>query len=160
MPKATNQSLARILRETAKFELKQICLVEMHCKRGTLRQGELPSEGTQGIQFKIQIDSQGRVANVFADYNLVVAYQDRKEIEQPLHISAQYGLQYTWTAARTNKNDLRKIVQRVAMLNSWPYWRELVQSTTVRMGLPAFPVPLINAARLGRISDAPKYPSK
>jgi len=30
-----------------------------------------------------------------------------------------------------------------AMMNCWPYWRELVQSMVARMNLPPFVVPLL-----------------
>ena len=37
--------------------------------------------------------------------------------------------------------------------NAWPYWREYIQSTTVRMGLPALTLPVLTGETIQRMYE-------
>ncbi len=43
--------------------------------------------------------------------------------------------------------------------NAWPYWREFLQNTIVRMGLPALKIPVFRIASPTRNTQAPKESS-
>ena len=60
-----------------------------------------------------------------------------------MRIEARFAITY----AIGNHDDLTEdnyeaFGQRNGVYNVWPYWREFVQSTTVRMGLPALTLPV------------------
>jgi hypothetical protein len=137
----------RVLRETRKLSLREIRLLESHCKLGALREGELPSNATQTITFAMQIDPGKGDATVVVGIRMGVTYNEPDGGEPPLMVSANFGLRYGFSRPSSRKH-LQEAIQQVATFNVWPYWREFVQSMTVRMGLPAFPVPLINPTRL------------
>lgn len=46
-----------------------------------------------------------------------------------------------------------KVFGRIVVRNVWPYWCELVQSTTARMGLPSLSMPMVVAMQ--EVSDTP-----
>lgn len=56
-------------------------------------------------------------------------------------------------------NEINAFCKTNAMLNSWPYWREFVQNTIVRMNLPPLTLPLFrltpvpHSAVVGRESE-------
>lgn len=53
-------------------------------------------------------------------------------------IALNYGL-----SAPVDDADAEAFARINAVFNAWPYWRELVQSTVVRMGFPSPHVPLL-----------------
>jgi hypothetical protein len=59
-------------------------------------------------------------------------------------IEAEFMLAYT-LPSKPSDSDATAFAQQNVPFNAWPYWRELVQSTVVRMGLPAPVVPLLKA---------------
>jgi len=71
---------------------------------------------------------------------------------EALKVEAVFGLTY---AVKWNKEpseeDIGIFSQAVGVNNAWPYWREFVQSSTVRMGMPPLIVPLL---RLDEMSFA------
>lgn len=147
MSKKTDQSLIRLLRETEKIVLQDIRLVDLNSRLGVLREGSLPDQATQTINLSIQVNREGAIAVAMAGFKLAIAYGEPKDDEPCVEISAKFRIQYAFRKPIVNKH-IQDAVQKVAMLNAWPYWREVVQSMLMRMGLPAFPIPLINVAQL------------
>jgi hypothetical protein len=154
MPKKTDQDLIRLLRETEKLSLREIRLQESHCKLGNLKPEALPSRASQAINLSIEVNpADAAVVVATATCTLVFSYGDSEEIEPPVMLSASFRLQYALSKPISRKR-LEETVPGVAMLNIWPYWRELAQSMTVRMGLPAFHMPLFTPAQLAKANPA------
>lgn len=60
-----------------------------------------------------------------------------------LAIRAAFALDYELPpAAGFEESRLRAFAMTNGVYNAWPYWREYVQSTTTRMGLPPIIVPV------------------
>ncbi|OGH60595.1 MAG: hypothetical protein A3G34_10710 [Candidatus Lindowbacteria bacterium RIFCSPLOWO2_12_FULL_62_27] len=61
----------------------------------------------------------------------------------PLEIHAKFCVDYTVKDLKTfSEQDIQAFAKINAVFNSWPYWREIVQSTFWRMGLPPFVIPV------------------
>lgn len=60
-------------------------------------------------------------------------------------ITATFGVQYRFEEI-LNANDLGDAFKEFGRFNvgyhAWPYWREYVQSTSARIGIPPIPVPM------------------
>jgi hypothetical protein len=147
MAKPTNQELVRLLRQTKKLALQDIRLVESHSKLGRMKD-VLPPEASQTVGVNIQMNPAAKAVIVVVSIKVVCLYEDSQEADPPVMISANFGLSYTFSKPISRKL-LGQLAQQVALLNVWPYWREFVQSISLRMGLPAFPVPLMNFGTLG-----------
>lgn len=66
-------------------------------------------------------------------------------------ISARITLTYASPkACEFTEEHLNAFARTNGIFNAWPYWRELVQSCTVRMGLPAFTVPSLKTGTPAR----------
>lgn len=149
-------ALLRTLRQSELVSLAEIRLIESHCKLGHLRENELPETGNQTTHVGMRFDDAGNAIFVVVKYGLLIGY-DEKKLESNadsavVTIRANFGVQYKHKQDEPEKS-LGDVVPRLAVMNSWPYWREFVQSMVVRMGLPAFPVPIMNLGNLIPESD-------
>ena len=64
------------------------------------------------------------------------AYPDEVVPDPPIFISGTFDLTFSISKPFPSEAALKKTVPRVGMVVAWPYWREFVQSTASRMGLP------------------------
>lgn len=65
------------------------------------------------------------------------------EAENSLSMSATFVLHYTMSSfEHLTDSHLRAFAQVNGVFNAWPFWREYVQSTSSRLGLPAITVPV------------------
>jgi preprotein translocase subunit SecB len=134
---------------SGKLEFRQFRLIGCGCKLGELRENELPQQATQNVQLQVAVHSEGKSALVQANIKLKARYTGEPEEADPaLSISANFVAAYGIIEPFFSHKHLGEYLERLGMINIWPYWREFVQSMTLRMGLPAFPVPLINVDKL------------
>ena len=79
------------------------------------------------------------------------AVEDGDPLSPILDIRATAEVVYTHDPAATISDaDARSFASLNVPFNAWPYWREFAQSSLLRLGLPAFPLPLF------RVADARK----
>jgi len=121
---------------------KALRLVEVHGKLGQFKTGEMPTNGTQEAELAIHsIDLKNRMATVAISFRFTLAYQEAESMgPPPLQITARYAIQYA-TPDRIDQQELEKAFHRTAIGSAWPYWSELLQSLSMRLGLPPFQVP-------------------
>jgi hypothetical protein len=63
-----------------------------------------------------------------------------------IQVDASFELRYSYpldTQPVPTPDELQAFADTNALMNCWPYWRELVQSTVTRMNLPPITVPLL-----------------
>jgi preprotein translocase subunit SecB len=64
-------------------------------------------------------------------------------------VEAAFAVAYSFDSLEgISPEQITEFGQRNALYNVWPYWREFVQSTTTRMGLPPLKIPLLTPAGL------------
>jgi glycine cleavage system transcriptional repressor len=63
---------------------------------------------------------------------------------QPLKASALFHIDYSfrWTDSKLRSSDLQTFAEVNAVFNSWPYWRQLVQSMLPSMGVHKLIIPV------------------
>ena len=78
--------------------------------------------------------------------------------EEPLvSIEASFELQYRLPEEfRVDPDTLTTFAETNGIYNAWPYWREFVQSTLSRMGLPPVVLPLLRAREVMEKPEAEK----
>lgn len=88
-----------------------------------------------------RLDAESGTLVVTATFSLVAI---RRDDEPPgLAIRASFALAYGLPpSADFEDSRLRAFAMTNGVYNAWPYWREYVQSTTTRMGLPPIIVPV------------------
>ncbi|MBN1590043.1 MAG: hypothetical protein JW888_11050 [Pirellulales bacterium] len=72
-----------------------------------------------------------------------------------IEINIEYQLTYEVSGITAFKDEQLNAFGCVnGLYNSWPYWREYVQSSIARMGLPPFVVPVLTVAELQKMEKA------
>ena len=110
---------------------------------------EPPNVLANNISIGATIDSadESQTVSVF-DCKLIATYADDPNPKvQPLFIRCVYQMIFRRNNLDVvpSREQLLSFAHHVGTLVVWPYWRELVQSTTARMGLPSLTLPLIRA---------------
>jgi hypothetical protein len=137
-----------------KLQLLGIRLFESASKVGMLRPAELPGVGTQAINFThfTKLPGDDKATAVSVRIKLDLSYENDAPKDPAISIMATFVANYQIIEEFHDEEAFHQFLQHVGMANIWPYWREFAQSMTTRMGLPAFPVPLVNVAEL-RLDD-------
>jgi hypothetical protein len=138
-------NLAKILEEANHFTLQGIRLAESHLKLGLTRKGPLPNQASQAFHLEFIAEANTPVIQVAARFKLHVRHGNEKNGEPAIQVAATFLLSFLAAKIPGQAAHPENTLEKVALLNVWPYWREYVQSTTVRMGLPAFPMPLLTS---------------
>jgi hypothetical protein len=74
-------------------------------------------------------------------------------------IDATFSIVYSLsTFEGLTEGGIKRFANMNGIYNAWPYWREFVQSTVTRMGLPALTIPVFRIA--GPTKDAKSAPAK
>jgi hypothetical protein len=154
MTKTKKKSERRLPHRDADLQLQGVRLTEAHCKLGTLKKNELPTQAAQEAKAGFQIDAKAKAVKALASYRLTVAYPDSKEGEHAVLISASFGLRYALESKPRDPESIEEAIHRSAIVASWPFWREFVFSMLSRMGLPAFSLQPLVPSELKGVANA------
>jgi len=151
----TDADLLAVMKLTTNLSLRRVLLLTLASNRGAVRQKQLPGVAKQEIGIDLKLNRESSTAVVHAKLSLTFFYDDKQsEGEGPaVLIEAVYELGYGFNKPiiETDEQEYAGAIQIVGITDVWPFWRELVHSLTPRMGLPAFPVPLLNPSKLPKI---------
>ena len=90
----------------------------------------------------VEIDEDNKMIFVVVDFGLKANPEDDKD-STVINISASFLVAYKMEEFKTFVNkDLKCFADNNGIYNAWPFWREFVQSASVRMGLPAITLPV------------------
>lgn len=136
-----------------RVEVMEILLAESMTKRGAVRD-RLPAKLAMSVNVETQVDKEEKVVSVRPRFVVSAKYEEADD-EELVRIEAQFVLRYRVPSFESlKKANIDAFGELNGLYNAWPYWREFVQSTTVRMGLPPLTVPVYRPLK------APKRPAK
>jgi len=125
-----------------RVQIKEVRLINCTCT-----QTPLASRGPQALDFKdfnvraVQEDK--KYILVFPSFRLEAKPEEEKSEKPSIAIEAEFLLIYELDNCEDIKQDSIEAFGRVnGIYNAWPYWREFVQSTIARMGLPNLTIPV------------------
>jgi hypothetical protein len=82
-----------------------------------------------------------------AKFRLIARLGTSPDSQLALKLAGTFELQYTLPHdLNPGRGEVTAFCKTNVMLNSWPYWRELVQNTVSRMSLPPLILPLFRLA--------------
>ena len=135
-----------------RVEVIEILIAESMAKRGAVRD-RLPAKLAMSVNVETQVDKDEKVVCVRPRFVLSAKYEEAGG-EELLRIEAQFVLRYRVPSFEgLKKANITAFGELNGLYNAWPYWREFVQSTTVRMGLPSLTIPVYRPLK------APKRPA-
>ncbi|MFQ5424460.1 MAG: hypothetical protein ACE5F9_10825 [Phycisphaerae bacterium] len=161
MAKQTTTTSQRVARAKMKLsapvsvrvEIVDILLTETAAKRQPLR-GDLPLNFTMNGSVHTKTDKKENTIQVQPRFTLTAKY-DETDDDELLRIEAAFLLRYRVDSfTGLNKANFDAFGELNGLFNVWPYWREFVQSTTVRMGLPPLTLPVF------RVPDVASTPGR
>lgn len=135
--RTSRESLALV---TKQVQLESICLLGSY---SFISDSKYPGEKTVR-QRKVTIDlieTKPASKKFWVLFSLgireVSQQSDSENKEELLIVTAEFKLAYTLENRKgINRKDLLEFARINAPFNVWPYWREFVQNTTMRMGIP------------------------
>lgn len=106
-----------------------------------------------GRKVRLQLSTSSRCSQVGTKLAAEVRFgvrgvQEQDATKRVVDLSAVLELSYRLSKeVELTPQQLRAFGKVNALYNAWPYWRELVQTTVARMGLPRLIVPVFRVAR-------------
>ena len=89
----------------------------------------------------VDVDNENSIIIVSVDFDLVAKIAE--EEEPAVTISATFLLMYKVNSIEgLGEDHFKSFGETNGVFNAWPYWREYVQTATVRMGLPVLTIPV------------------
>lgn len=92
---------------------------------------------------KVQVNKKKGGILVFPAFKLQAFFPESKKKEPDLIIEATFILIYkAKTLEGLKEENFKAFADTNGIYNAWPYWREFVQNTIARMGLPPLTIPV------------------
>lgn len=132
-------------------QLESVRLLQAEAEYSPLRGRGVPAPGGvhRGLYVSAKAFPQARLEagekrlRVSVRYLLHARRGPGRQSQVALRIRVLFELWYALPEGlRPAPEEIRAFSRTNAMLNSWPYWREFVQSTVARMNLPPLTLPL------------------
>jgi hypothetical protein len=141
--KRETKTAAKVAVAVPSVEMRNVRLYKCACALGAGPVPQLRQTITQQI---MPTAKKPNVLIVNIDFDLSGQTADGKEGP---HLAAGFGAIYTIESLeRFTPEQVSEFLPTIALNNIWPYWREFVQSTTVRMGLPPLQLPSLQGVEV------------
>jgi hypothetical protein len=137
--------LERVAPISQQVEIETVFLSESRTRRGpdTMFEGDELSVNIKVSNIKFGTQESARIL-IMPSFELTVTKEGEEESAPALSIEASFVLVYVLASVKEfDKSAIRAFAATNGVLNAWSYWREFVQNTTARMGLPPIAVPLL-----------------
>ena len=132
-----------------RVELKDIRLISSKCSQTP---EVTMGNKTYNIDYsaKVHADKKNGYIIVIPEFHFE-AFRENKTQKPAILIDASFVLAYKIDNFKgLTQKGFEQFANLNGIYNAWPYWRELVQNTIVRMGLPSLSIPVF------RIVEPPK----
>jgi hypothetical protein len=140
---ASRRSAEYALQVSDRVEIREVILVAAGLSRTRWREGVSLNVDVQR-RARATMDRAGGVLRVQADLTFVAREPGAAQEPNPIEVRATYELMY----AISEQSDLTQehfdaFAEMNGVFNAWPYFREFLNSSLVRMGLPPFTLPVL-----------------
>ncbi len=145
--KRSNLNLAAAVSD--KISIETVRLVNSNCF-----QSPDASKGRHSLAIdcnvKFDVDKKKKLILVFPTFKLKAIPSGENKKAFDLFIEATFVLIYSAKSLTSLKSDNFKAFSNTnGIYNAWPYWREFVQNTIARMGLPPLTIPVFRLVAPG-----------
>lgn len=125
-----------------RVEIENVRLHECSAKRGSIRADRTPSISA-AIALQHKLDPNKPRLCILVEFEIKASYEhDPADSEEFTLVKAVFALNYRLSSTDgLSEKHYRAFAELNGVFNAWPYCREFVQSTTVRLGLPALILP-------------------
>jgi preprotein translocase subunit SecB len=124
------------------FRFADIRLLECHSQQA-IKEGPLPTNSEIQVDVGLAVHKSELHSLVRPKVTLSVWYDDASDKTPAISVSVTFQLHYQYSKRPPSTKQLRQVLTQIALLHSWPYFREIIQSQINRMGLPPVLLPLL-----------------
>jgi hypothetical protein len=113
--------------------------------------GGIPGPLSLEQDFRADAKAEEQALRVLTHFDLALRAPEGpgKKARELVRLKAGFALRYHLPAKHDlSPEHLEAFAQVNGAYNAWPYWRELVQSTLARMGLPPVTIPVFKVPRV------------
>jgi len=145
------------LLELASFVAQRVQIEDIHLVRSTVwrefEADEPPPVVEFGFNANTDLDRETQRINARVIFSFDSYFEgDERPESPPLHVDVAFALTYSLQSLdEIDEEKIDAFGKMNAVYNAWPYVREFVQSTLVRMGLPALTLPVLTSGLLSGI---------
>lgn len=128
-----------------RVQIHDVRLVECHARQtDAIGRGKRPIQLANDVETDFVVASEAKSILVLARFQLRGwVGKDVPGADPPLSIGGTFGLRYSASSLdHLGDDQLRAFAQINGVFNAWPYWREFVQNSAARMGLPRLILPV------------------
>lgn len=132
----------------AKVQIEKIQLIQMSGHQD-LRAGDLPSDVAFEFRCEECVDRDLKKLTPFIFYRFTARYDGQEpESKTPLSVEAAFKVVYSVESFEgLDDRRIKAFSHLNGIYNSWPYWREYLDSTLGRMSLPTVTMPVFQPKR-------------
>ncbi|MBW8002509.1 MAG: hypothetical protein FVQ80_10875 [Planctomycetes bacterium] len=124
------------------IEIENLRLVSCSCLQ-TPNAGKGVHSLEIDCDIKLEVDKKSNHIFVFPQFKLKASPTEDNKKEPDLSIEATFVIIYKAKSLKGLKNEnFEAFGDTNGIYNAWPYWREFVQNTVARMGLPPLTIPV------------------
>lgn len=158
----SDNGVEKSLLELASFVAQRVQIEDIHLNHSTVRREFESDEPPPVVEFgfnaetNLDRETQRISARVLFSFDSYFEGDDRPE-SPPLHIDVGFALTYSLQSLDDIDDEKIDAFGKMnAVYNAWPYVREFVQSTLLRMGLPALTLPVLTSGLLSAMYTGDK----
>jgi preprotein translocase subunit SecB len=142
---AIDYSLAVVVSD--RVEIEDVRVIEAGCM-----QQPTASRGKHALEIDcrtiVKVDRASKHLLVFLHFTLQGFPAEDERAEPDLTVEARFLLVYKLTSVKgLKKENYEAFAESNGIYNAWPYWREYVQNTVVRMNLPPLTIPVFRLVK-------------
>jgi preprotein translocase subunit SecB len=152
------------MNETSEKQVSLLALTTLIASRVQIKSVRLlnarvnfnPSEISEGLMVKFGFDAEAskneneKTISVRSKFQTSALKEEEPDVKKTLvRIQGEYELEYSIDSFdKIKPENIKAFGEMNGVYNAWPYWREFVQSITVRMGLPPLTLPVMTGTFL------------
>lgn len=158
----TFEAVLHQLKAATRFlEIAEIRFVECRCAYGTVAESSVDAVELKVRGHEVVFEGNAVRSAMTAEFRAPTPFSDddAEKLKQ-VHVAARIEVKYDLSPDRDQGTD--EAINTFARMNgvqtAWPYFREHLHSSLVRLGLPSFDLPLLkplDAARLAGLLERP-----
>lgn len=161
-PRSSFEAILQRLKAATRFvEISEIRFVECRCAYGVIAEPFVDAVKVNVRCQEVVVEEHMVRSAISAEFRAPTPFPDSDaEKQKRVHVEARIDVTYELSPERAQDSD--EAINTFARVNglqtAWPYFREYLHSSLVRLGLPSFDLPLLkplDAARLAGLVEPP-----
>lgn len=159
-PQTFEEVLQRLKAAAGLVEIAEIRFLDCRCSYGIVTEARTDSVEITVHDHAIAAEENQISSSMTLEFRAPSPFSDEdSEKNKRVNVAARIEVKYAVLPSRDHDEDAVNTFARVnAVQTAWPYFREYLHSSLVRLGLPAFVLPLLMPPKAAELAGLVKRP--